>query len=258
MAGSILVKDFLKQVSTGLLDMAPQFRRWSEQELVGYLNDGQRVIAKFMPHSCSRVDAVKLTAGTRQHIGLIPSAMIKPGDGSSPANTYGAMLQDVIRNMGADGLTPGRSIRVVDREVLDSSDRDWHTKTGTPSQYVFDPRNPKVFYVSPGVAPAASVWVELSYLADPQPLPNTGNLYAHDGMSTTKLSIDDRNVDDLYNYVLARANLKDAEFGGNANLAVQFTNLFVASINAQVLALTGVNPNLKMLPMNPSVPAQAS
>jgi hypothetical protein len=258
MTSSILVKDFLLRVSTDLLDMSPQFERWSEVELVNALNDGQRVIAKYMPHTCARVDVVKLAAGTRQHIGLIPSSMVKPGDGSSPADVRGAMLQDVVRNMGADGTVPGRVIRVVDRDVLDASMPDWHTKTGTPSQYTFDPRSPKVFYVSPGVAQGANVWVELNYLADPASVPNTGNLYAYNGVSTTRLSIDDRNVDDLFSYVMARANLKDAEFGGNAQLTSLFTNMFTSSVNAQVMALTGVNPNLKTLPMSPAAPAQAS
>jgi hypothetical protein len=31
--------------------------------------------------------------------------------------------------------------------------------------------------------------------------------------------------------------------------------MFTGSINAQVVALTGVNPNLRSLPLNPNLPA---
>lgn len=258
MASSTLVKDFLLRVSSTLLDMGPQFERWSEVELVNAANDGQRAIAKFMPHTCSRLDAVKLSAGTKQWIGFIPAALMRPGDGSSPIDAYGAMLLGVTRLMGADGKTPGSSLRIVERESLDASQPDWHTKTGTPRAYTFDPMNQKHFFVSPGVASGANVWAELSYLADPALIPNSGGLYSSTGSSTTKLSIDDRNVDDLFYYVMARANMKDAEYVGNAAMASSYTQLFVASINAQVTALTGVNPNLKTLPMSPSAPAAAS
>ena len=47
-------------------------------------------------------------------------------------------------------------------------------------------------------------------------------------------------------------------YGGNANLAASYTQLFVNSMNGQVTAVTGVNPNLKNLPMNPGAPASAS
>jgi hypothetical protein len=55
--------------------------------------------------------------------------------------------------------------------------------------------------------------------------------------------------------VLARAYMKDAEFANNANQAAAATQLFTGSINAQVAALTGVNPNLRSLPFNPTVPS---
>lgn len=258
MPSTTLVKDFLFRVSTQLLDLSPQFERWSEVELVDALNDGQRVIAKLLPHTCSRVDAVRLVPGTRQSIALIRADSIVPGDGRSPADTYGQMLLGVHRTMGTNGLMPGNALRIVDRDVLDATQPDWHTKTGTPREYTYDPRTPKVFYVSPGVPANVSTWVEISLVADPTPVPNTGGLFGKSGGATTLLSIDDRNVDDLFYYVLARANLKEAEYGGNANLAASYTQLFVNSMNGQIAAVTGVNPNLKNLPMNPGAMASAS
>lgn len=254
MASSTLVKDVLYRVSSQLHDISPQFTRWTQRELVSWLNDGQKAIAKYMPSSCSRVDTIKLTAGTRQSIETLLAANLKTGDGTTPTQVLGNYLQSVIRNMGADGLTPGNAVRIADREVLDVNTPNWHTTTASSvSQYVFDPRTPKAFYVSPGVPGGVNVWVEISYLASPVEISLAGS-YGMDGVDTTKISVDDRYVDDLVNYILARAYMKDAEFANNANQAAAATQLFTSSINAQVAALTGVNPNLRSLPFNPTVP----
>ena len=76
-------------------------------------------------------------------------------------------------------------------------------------------------------------------------------------VTQTTLSIDDKYADDLVNYVMARAYMKESEFAANANLSAAHTNLFTSSVNAQSVALTGVNPNLTTLPMTPAVPAAA-
>lgn len=258
MASITLVKDVLYRVSVQLHDLSPQFTRWTQRELVSAMNDGQKAIAKYLPSSCSRVDAVKLTTGTKQSIETILAASVKPGDGSTAANVQGNYLQSIVRNMGADGLTPGNAIRIVDREVLDVNTPNWHTVSGTPvTVYTFDPRHPKNFYVAPAVPAATNVWVEISYLADPVQIAEDG-AFGMDSTDTTVISVDDKYVDDLMNYILARAFMKDAEFATNGNQANSHAQLFVGSINAQVTALTGVNPNLRSLPMNPNVPARAA
>ena len=258
--GTTLVKDLFFRASSQLQDLSPQFTRWTQRELVDALNDGQKAIAKYMPWSCARVDAVKLKPGTRQSIELIAAADIIPGDGSTPAQVAGTVLQSVVRNMGANGSTPGRAVRVVDREILDINAADWHSATGTPvSAFVFDPRTPKVFYVTPGVPSGTNWWVEASYLADPVTVPHAAEgTYGKDESNTVTISVDDKYVDDLLSYVLARAFMKDAEYAANPSMASAYTTLFTASINAQAAAVTGVNPNLQSLPFNPNVPRKAA
>lgn len=248
MAASILVNDILFRASTLLLDINPQFTRWTQQELVHWVNDAQRAIAKYMPHACSRVDVLRLSAGTKQSIEQIGQGNVIPGSGSSATSVHGSMVLDVVRNMGANGSTPGRAIRRIDRETLDQADPNWHTAVGkTPiREWSFDPRNPRVFYVNPPVPSASSWWAEVAYLANPAEV-----------SAGSTISIDDKYADDILNYVMARSHMKDAEFAGNAQAAATFTNMFVSSINAQVTALTGVNPNLEVLPLNPNLPAAA-
>lgn len=263
MAGTAKVKDVLWRASVLLGDHKPQqFIRWPENELVNWLTDGQLAILKYLPAAYSRIDAVKLKPGSRQSIEMIPATDCKPGDGSTPtAPIYGIGVLDVIRNMGTDGMTPGSAISdAVDRRMLDTQDRHWHSRTGTRvTDVVQDPRTRTYFYIHPAVPDG---WVEISYTARPAVIPNTGTpelpLYAYNGTNATAISLGDEWVDDLVNYICARAKMKQAEVNGDGSGAAMFANLFLGSLNAAVTAITGNNINLKRLPLAPSPLGAAS
>lgn len=259
MPTTALVKDVLWRVSVQLLDTAPQFARFSERECVHFLNDGQVAINKFVPSAAARLDAVKLALGSRQSIDTILAANCKPADGSTPgANILGTQFLSPRRNMGSNGTTPGAAIRVVDRDTLDVSDPLWHTRTGTTIKaVVVDPQTPRFFYTYPGVPASPDVWIEQAYNAMPVPIPNTATVdangvhatgaYANTGSSTQTITVSDEHVDDLVNYVIARCAMKDSKYADPAK-AMAHTQLFMGSINAKVTAMTGVNPNLRVLP----------
>lgn len=253
MAATALVRDVVWRVAVLLQDTTPQFQRWPEREIIHWLNDAQVAIVKYLPSAAARVDALKLAAGTRQSIAVIPAAHCKPGDGSVPAApVHGTLFLGPRRNMGGDGLTPGKAVRMVERDVLDSQNPDWHTQTGAAvSSVVFDPATPRYFYVTPGVPAGADRWLEVAYNAAPVPIPNTAAVgaeaYLSTGTSPATISVDDEHVDDLVDYVVARANMKDVNYAEPAK-ALAHANKFMASLNAKVTAMTGTNPNLKMLP----------
>jgi len=258
MAGTILVREALRRASKLLGDITPQFQRHPEQECVDFLNDAAMAVVKFLPAAGSRLDAVRLLPGTRQSIESIAASYCKPGDGSTPtAPILGINLLGVVRNMGADGLTPGRTVRVVDRKMLDAQDPDWHLSTRASTaikSFAFDPQMPRYFYTTPPVHASTQVWVELAYNAQPQKVPNTGTpgaeLYLSDGASTATIPLPDEFIDDIVNYIVARCNMKDQEWA-DANKAAYFANQFLSSLNGKVMALTGANPNLKLLPFAP-------
>lgn len=263
MAGTTLVKDVLWRTSVLLGDHKPaQFIRWSEREMVQWLDDAQLAIIKFLPAAGSRIDSIKLKPGSRQSIELIQPDDVKPGDGSVPFDpVYGIEVLDVIRNMGSNGATPGPAISdAVDRRMLDAQNRNWHNAIGNRvMNVVHDPRNRQYFYVYPSVT---NGWVEVSYTARPAPIPNTGTallpLYAYTGGSTLAIFLGSEWVEDIVNYICARARLKQAEVSGDMQSAQMFTQLFLGSLNAAVSAMTGVNPNLKRLPLAPSPIGAAS
>jgi hypothetical protein len=262
MAATTKVKDFIWRVSSALNDSSAQYVTWLESEIVMAINDGQIAICKYIPFACTRTDTVLLAPGTMQSIRAIPVGSIIPTlDSAAPATTvYGRQLSRLDCNMGPAGTAVGKIPRVIDRDELDSIDPSWQMKTGTEVRaYAYDPTTPTVFYVTPGV-PTGGLYMRMSYAALPAVLA-PGNdatpLYAYAGTNTALLSIDDANVDDLFNYVSARMNMKDDSNAKPALVAAQI-NSFVTSINAQATALTGVNPNLKRLPMAPDAIGSAS
>lgn len=254
MIATTLVKEVLWRAAVLLQDTTPQYGANPEGELVDWLNDGQMAITKFLPAACSRIDAIKLKAGTLQSIESILAADCKPGDGSTPAVAIrGAMVLDILCNMGADGLTPGKSIRLTERNVLDSQSPQWHTVSGAAvSSWMFDPRMPRHFLVTPALATTG--WVRVAYTAQPIKIPAGGaagaEIYAKDGASAVVISISDEHVDDLANYIVARSNMRKTEWA-DANKATVFSAMFLNSLNAKVASITGNNPNLTQLPFAP-------
>jgi hypothetical protein len=262
--GLTLVKEVLWRASSMLQDISAQFTLHTEREMVDWLNDGQMAIAKFMPSACSRVDHVRLQPGTKQSIELLAAADVKVGGGTLATQPIqGVQLLGLISNQGADGSTPGDAIPdPIDRRILDLNRPNWHTTTGTKvRQYVYDPRMPRHFWVEPGI-PTGRLWVQLAFTAQPDRIPAGGapgtEIYAYSGGSMVTISIGDENVDDLVNYICARACLKSAEGSQDDTKVAQYSSLFVGSINARVTAITGVNPNLKRLPLAPEPAGAAS
>lgn len=190
--------------------------RWPVAELMRYLNDARREIAIVRPDLYATTAVVSLAGGTKQAL---------PADGNR--------FLDAVRNIGGDGLTPGRAVRVVEREVLDAQLPDWHTLTPAAEvkHFMFDERSPKVFFVYPPVAAATKL--EIVYSKTPTEIASTA----------TTLDDEDIYTGAIVDYVCYRAFSKDAEYAGNAARAqahyLQFANAL--GIGARIGAV--VSPN---------------
>lgn len=256
MSKTILVRKFMQSVSVTLQDISPQYTRWTEVELVQFINLGQRAIAAYVPHAGSRVDAIRLDPGTRQDITIKLAAEIKTSDGSTAVDTYGISLiaGGVMRNMGADGLTPGKTVRLVDLYTKNTTNEDWHSSAAAVAvkTVTVDGRTPKVFYVWPPVHASTQVWVELPWIAEPNRVPDGGvpgsEIYLASGSSTTLLGISDEFEEDLRNYVIGAALMKGSKNEQNTQKAMLHIAAFTSSINAKATVIGGVNPKLEALP----------
>ena len=104
----MLASAVIASVAEVLSDNA--YLNWTQDQLLGWLNDGQRAIVLVRPDASQITDALLLVSGTRQSL---PSGSVR--------------LMTVIRNMGSDGITPGQAVRLVERATKDELDPDWHS-----------------------------------------------------------------------------------------------------------------------------------
>jgi len=197
--------------------------RWPVAELVRYLNDGQREVVLYRPDSMVTNATVALVAGAKQAV---------------PTN--GSKLIDVIRNTAGTK----RSVRMTVRNILDTQSPNWYNLTGVTEilHYMYDARDPKVFYVYP---PAASTGasVEIVYSAYPADItePADGALYT---AVTGNISLPDIYGNVLADYILYRAYTKDSEYAGNAQRAQAHYAAFQAALTTEMAGTTGVAPKI--------------
>lgn len=197
--------------------------RWPVAELVRYLNDGQREVVLYRPDSMVTNATVTLTAGAKQAL---------------PSN--GSKLIDVIRNSAGNK----RSVRMTARNILDTQTPSWYNLTGVTEilHYMYDPRDPKVFYVYPPAA-ASGASVDLVYSAYPSDItePADGAVYS---AVTGNISLPDIYANILADYIMYRAYTKDTEYAGNAARAQAHYAAFQAALSTEMNGTTGVAPKV--------------
>ncbi len=200
--------------------------RWTESELLGWLNDGQREIVKLKPEtSITSLDSYTLSVGTKQSL--------PDGTGDDPA---GIVLIDVPRNVASTSAKG--VIRLVPRRVLDEQIGGWHADDGSVDikHFCYDPRDPKHFYVYPPALATAEV--ELIYSSAPTDCAS----------SASTISVDDVYANDLLNFVVYRAYLKDADYTANDTRATTQYNAFLKGLSLKEKAESASEPSRGMPP----------
>lgn len=222
--GTITANSIIKKAQIILQDTTGV--RWPDEELLGWLNDGQREVAILKPNAHVKNIAVRLAAGTKQTL---------PFDG--------VQLIDLVRNLGVDGQTPGRAVRIVLREILDAQVTHWHTAAASAEakHYVYSLLDPKNFYVYPPQPAAGQGYVEIVYGASPA-----------DASLSGPITLDDIYQNLLVDYVLYRAYSKDTEYAADQNRAATCQNAYLAALTGKARVEVGTNPN-SMAPANPNV-----
>jgi len=182
------------------------FTRWTKPELLLYLSEGQRETARLTPDSTAKTGSVKLVAGETRH--------------ALPADT-GTLLK-ITRNMGADGLTPGRSITIMDTMTLDRVDPKRHEGQGKTriKHYSYEEVNPLEFESYPKSSASTDVYVEAIYSVMAADLTD----------ETDDLTVIDKYVNALSEYVMFRAYGKDAQYAGEDGRSNKHFGLFQAGL----------------------------
>lgn len=214
--GTLLVSTILGRAKLQLKDAAGV--RWTELELLGWLNEAQAECVLVKPQVLVKNESVLLLAGsTRQ--------ALPPG---------GLLLIDMPRNMGADGVSPGEAVRVTAREILDVHVPTWHAdanQDGKIKHFCFDLRDPGRYYVYPK-APDTNWYVDLVYSAIPADCTLNGTL-----------QIPDIYAGVLLNLVLYRAYSKDEEYAQNGGIAQSYYAAALQSLGVKTQVEISQSPN---------------
>ncbi|MGX0136348.1 phage adaptor protein [Cupriavidus metallidurans] len=189
--------------------------RWTVAEWLRWANDAARETIIRRPAARSVTVVLTLLAGAKQGI---------------PAN--GVELLDVTRNMGADGVTAGRIVRRVDRQLLDDQNPDWHAMrpAGKIKHYTFDERAPKTFYCYPPAV--AGTKVEALFSELPPAI----------AASTDELDMGAEYINVLVHYMVFRAFSKDSEFANGAVAAAHY-QAFADAVGINNETTTANSPN---------------
>lgn len=220
---AVTAQTIIDRVRTQLID--EDAVRWTDDELLRWLSDGQRAVVAFSAGASSTTTVKAMVAGTRQSI---------PADGH--------MLLTIIRNLSADQVTAGRACRIVSREILDAQDSNWHnaTPSATVLNYIFDPQDPTHFYVYPPNTGTGSV--EMSYSVKPGEIAS---------LSTT-LVVQEIYQTALIDYVMYRAHQKDSDYAAGQQVATGYYQAFLAYMGQGEGSQLASNPNLQLVPPEPT------
>lgn len=187
--------------------------RWTRPELLEYFNAGQRAVAQARPDQVVQDVEIALEAGWQQ---TLPEGTLALIDISSNAT-------------GQHGR-----ITKVKQWQIDAIVGNWRAMPQSLAvlHYMHDIRVPSEFLVYPPARAGALVRAQVAALPS--------DLGSESGDPSLPLLW----LDALRNYMLFRAWSKDAEFGGNTQLAAAHLQLFNNALGVQAQASTQVAPTV--------------
>lgn len=193
----------------------PDGTRWPATELVKYLDLAQLKIVEARPDQYARIREVTLAVGFRQRLDDDIYALL-----DIPNNATGQY----------------KRITKTDMAQLDMVLPGWRKRAGTQEivHFMHNLNEPRNFYVYPPAV--ATSKVEMLAAEYPPLLPTPGGPKA--SSVTGDIALGDKWRDALFNFVMFKAYLKDAEFGGNPALAAAYKDLFIQATGVELQTTT--------------------
>lgn len=226
----MLGSDLLTRAATILQDS--DNTRWPLAELVNWINDGQRAVVLAKPSANAQSVVFSLVLGTLQSL----------------TEASHLLLLRIPRNITAVGppRNGGRAVRPTTREMLDSSEPNWHdpltvTFKREVRQYVYDEENPREFYVYPGNDGTGKVEAVVSVLPTDLEADGDATLLAS---YESELGLVETYSVPLLDYVLYRAFGKD-DVAGDAGRAQMHYNAFAAALGIKIQSEAVNSPNAR-------------
>lgn len=163
----MIAAEVLRLVSGALQDLEPGTEaRWPWEGgddgrigLLDFLNAAVRAVALQRPDATAVTESILLEPGMRQRV---------PRRRVHRCRADALTLIELLRNMGPDGRTPGRTILPAAPEIL----RAWAVSGAQTARevdnFAYDRlTDAHVYWVCPGVPEDRDVWVEATYSAEP-------------------------------------------------------------------------------------------
>lgn len=194
----------------------PSNVRWTVEEMLKWISDGQREIVLLRPNSNNKVAEIPLVAGPRQRL---------PDDGwlllTANANTDGSGNY-------------GRAVTLTTFDAMNRQLPNWRADDKSPIayNYMFDLTDQKAFLVWP--PNDGTGHIEVNYSAQPPEMTDMAQL----------ISIDDIFAPVLTDYVCMRCSMKDAEFTPDGPAyAAHFQQLFMGALGGKDAGEKEQNPD---------------
>ncbi len=224
------VAELLTRAATVLND--DDHVRWPLPELVNWLNDGVRAVVLAKPSASPQAVVLTLVEGTRQTL----------------TDSTHLLILRVLCNVTSAGppIVRGRAIRLTTRDILDTSEPDWHNPSkvrprAEVRQAVYDEADPRAFYVYPandGTGKIEAIVSALPAQVTPSGAPDDIASYG------ANLPLPEPYAIPLLDYVLYRAFSKDSTDGeaGRAQLHMQ---MFAQALGIKAQVENTNSPNAR-------------
>jgi len=133
---------------------------------------------------------------------------------------------------------------MVNRAILDDQRPGWHAETGSINvqHWMFDPRQPKEFFVYPPATTSAEL--EVVYTAPVGEHTMLEEQLDPGSADPTVILLDDLYAGPIVDWMLYRAYSKDAEYGENQARAAGHFQAFSATISAKNATDSAVDPKI--------------
>ena len=230
---SATVQDVLDEVRFTIHDETASTYRWTDVELIDYVNAASRQIVSIVPEA-NVVDTILTFSNTIAKQSL---------------PTGGIKFIKVLNNISVvDALTVQGPVRQVEKDALDSFDPDWEHDTTIKTlggstdffeHFMHDPRDKKSFYVYPPASAAAYALVQ--YSAVPTALTAVGNT----------IPLDDEYLEAYNTYVTYRALTKESRDTMPDQYRRELWNTFLTSLGQKLQGDVRVSPEQNMPPEAP-------
>ena len=222
-----LAKDIIDRAKIVLQDTSSTGTRWQNSELQAWLNDAQYAVVLYRPDAKTvNEEFTPVSESSKQ---TIP--------------TTGLRLIEVIRNTAATSTY--KAIRLIQRSILDDGVPAWHNATPSVNteHFVYDERDPKVFYLFPRPNALSRIEIIYSTVPDKVSIVNADETFTASA-SSTMISLDDIYANALLDFILYRAYSKDAEFAANAVRSNAHLSAFGSSLGVKT-RIDGSNAQMR-------------